>query len=51
MTTSPATGTAPTPRRVAVAILALALGGFGIGVTEFAAMGLLRSIADDFGLT
>ncbi|WP_299023230.1 MFS transporter [uncultured Dietzia sp.] len=34
-----------------VAILALALGGFGIGVTEFAAMGLLRSIADDFGLT
>jgi DHA1 family inner membrane transport protein len=36
---------------VALAILALALGGFGIGVTEFAAMGLLRSIADGFGLT
>jgi DHA1 family inner membrane transport protein len=36
---------------VTLAILALALGGFGIGVTEFAAMGLLRSIADDFGLT
>ncbi|MDV8000935.1 MFS transporter [Rhodococcus sp. IEGM 1408] len=34
-----------------MALLALALGGFGIGVTEFAAMGLLRSIADDFGLT
>ncbi|MGF0226363.1 MFS transporter [Dietzia natronolimnaea] len=51
MTTSPATVAAPTPRRVAFAILALALGGFGIGVTEFAAMGLLRSIADDFGLT
>ena len=42
---------APTARRVAAAILALALGGFGIGVTEFAAMGLLRSIADGFGLT
>lgn len=55
MTTSPApataTATAPTARRVQLAILALALGGFGIGVTEFAAMGLLRSIADDFGLT
>lgn len=36
---------------MAAAILALALGGFGIGVTEFAAMGLLRSIADGFGLT
>lgn len=38
-------------RRTALAILALALGGFGIGVTEFAAMGLLRLIADDFGLS
>ncbi|MBB1008427.1 MFS transporter, partial [Dietzia sp. SLG510A3-3B2-2] len=36
---------------MALAILALALGGFGIGVTEFAAMGLLRSIAEGFGLT
>lgn len=58
MTTSPAAApapdtepAAPTPRRVALAILALALGGFGIGVTEFAAMGLLRSIAEGFGLT
>ena len=51
MTTNPATATAPTARRVQLAILALALGGFGIGVTEFAAMGLLRLIADDFGLT
>ena len=39
------------PRRTALAILALALGGFAIGVTEFAAMGLLRSIADDFGIS
>lgn len=33
------------------AILALALGGFGIGVTEFAAMGLLRPIAEGFGIS
>ena len=39
------------PARVQLAILALALGGFGIGVTEFAAMGLLRSIADSFGIS
>ncbi|MGX1858955.1 MFS transporter [Dietzia sp. NPDC055340] len=32
-------------------MLALALGGFGIGVTEFAAMGLLRSIADSFDIS
>jgi len=52
VTTNPAAAAAAlSPRRVQVAILALALGGFGIGVTEFAAMGLLRSIADDFGLT
>ena len=38
-------------RRTALAILALSLGGFGIGVTEFAAMGLLRSIADGFGIS
>ena len=45
--------TAPplTPARVRLAILALALGGFGIGVTEFAAMGLLRQIANGFDIT
>lgn len=49
MTTTPT----PTlsPRRVALATLALALGGFGIGVTEFAAMGLLRPIAEGFGIS
>ena len=41
----------PSRPRVPLALAALALGGFGIGVTEFAAMGLLRAIADDFGLT
>jgi DHA1 family inner membrane transport protein len=33
--------------RVRVALLALALGGFGIGLTEFVAMGLLPDIAAD----
>lgn len=34
-----------TPRRRALAIFTLALGGFAIGVTEFASMGLLPDIA------
>ncbi|WP_051721609.1 MULTISPECIES: MFS transporter [Actinomycetes] len=33
------------------AVLALALGAFGIGTTEFVAMGLLPSIADSLGTT
>ncbi len=33
------------------ALLALALGGFGIGLTEFVIMGLLPEIADDFGVS
>jgi MFS transporter, DHA1 family, inner membrane transport protein len=35
------------PVRVRLAILALALGGFGIGLTEFVAMGLLPNLAAD----
>jgi DHA1 family inner membrane transport protein len=35
------------PRRAALALLALALGGFGIGCTEFASMGLLPQIGSD----
>jgi DHA1 family inner membrane transport protein len=35
------------PRRVRLALLALALGGFGIGSTEFVAMGVLPEIARD----
>lgn len=35
------------PARTRLALLALALGGFGIGATEFAAMGLLPNIAAD----
>lgn len=36
-----------TPGRTRLALLALALGGFGIGATEFVAMGLLPDIARD----
>ena len=35
------------PARVRFALLALALGGFGIGLTEFVAMGLLPNLAAD----
>lgn len=35
------------PARVRLAILALAMGGFGIGLTEFVAMGLLPNLAAD----
>ena len=35
------------PLRRAIALFALAFGGFGIGVTEFATMGLLPDIASD----
>lgn len=35
------------PARTRLALLALALGGFGIGATEFVAMGLLPTLAKD----
>ena len=35
------------PARVRLALLALALGGFGIGTTEFVAMGLIENLARD----
>jgi len=35
------------PARVRLALLSLALGGFGIGLTEFVAMGLLPNLAQD----
>ncbi len=40
----------PTARRTAFAILALALGGFAIGTTEFVTMGLLPQLADGTGV-
>lgn len=39
-----------THRHRLIAMLALALGGFGIGVTEFVSMGLLSLIAEDFNV-
>ncbi|HEY0949480.1 MFS transporter [Nocardioides sp.] len=48
-TTAPSAGTAPSSTRAShftLAVLALALGGFAIGTTEFVTMGLLPQIAD-----
>jgi DHA1 family inner membrane transport protein len=39
--------TALSPARVRLALFALALGGFGIGTTEFVAMGLIENLARD----
>lgn len=39
--------TSLSPARVRLALLSLALGGFGIGLTEFVAMGLLPNLAAD----
>ena len=38
-------------RRVIITMVAMALGGFGIGTTEFVAMGLLNLIASDFQIS
>jgi MFS transporter, DHA1 family, inner membrane transport protein len=42
---------APDPAVRWLAVFALALGGFGIGTTEFVAMGLLPDIATSLGIT
>ncbi|MBA0049246.1 MFS transporter [Mycobacterium sp. NPDC050853] len=47
--TQPVLPVSPRVRRAA--IFALAIGGFGIGTTEFVAMGLLPNIAHGFGVT
>ncbi|WP_068154290.1 MFS transporter [Rhodococcus phenolicus] len=46
----PPTGSG-TVRNRALAVFALALGGFGIGTTEYVAMGLLPEIAADLAIT
>src|SRR5690348_9780704 len=38
-------------RHVGLALLALALGGFAIGTTEFVTMGLLPQVADGVGIS
>jgi MFS transporter, DHA1 family, inner membrane transport protein len=50
LTSSPTiTETAPRQTRVGLALLALALGGFAIGTTEFVTMGLLPEVASGTG--
>ncbi len=44
-------GEVPQGRRARWAELALAIGGFGIGTGEFVMMGLLPSVAGDFGVS
>lgn len=50
-----ATGRAPavlvTPRRSATALIALSVGGFGIGLTEFVIAGLLTEVAVSLGVS
>lgn len=53
-TTAPtpaATGEATTARHYRLAVLALALGGFAIGTTEFVTMGLLPQVAAGVGVS
>jgi DHA1 family inner membrane transport protein len=40
-----------TPKKMPLGLLALAIGGFGIGLTEFVIMGLLPEVATDFAVT
>ena len=47
----PVSSVAPQPSVLKLAILALALGGFGIGTNEFVAMGLLPEIAGSLHIT
>ena len=55
LSTPPAADARNSVRRRAVpvraSLLALALGGFGIGTTEFASMGVLPDIAGDLGVS
>lgn len=48
---TPVSVVAPAPSVRWLAVLALALGGFGIGTTEFVAMGLLPDIASSFTIS
>ena len=54
MTTTAPAATEPDIRRpvhFGLAVLALAMGGFAIGTTEFVTMGLLPQIADGVGVS
>ncbi|HET6397756.1 MAG TPA: MFS transporter, partial [Pseudoxanthomonas sp.] len=41
----------PPPRRYALAMAALTLGGFAIGTSEFASMGLMPNMVASLGVT
>ena len=51
MPPTPAAPAGPTTAPVPLSLSALALGGFGIGTTEFATMGVLPDVARDLGAT
>jgi len=51
LTTTQATDAPVRPARYLPAVLALAMGGFAIGTTEFMAMGLLPQVADGVGVS
>jgi MFS transporter, DHA1 family, inner membrane transport protein len=46
-----ATSSSPAPRGAGLPLLALAIGAFGIGTTEFAPMGMLPNIASGMGVS
>ncbi|QDG87877.1 MFS transporter [Pseudarthrobacter sp. NIBRBAC000502770] len=48
---SPSTAARTTTPRVGMAIFALAMGGVGIGVTEFTMMGLLKEVEQGLGIS
>ena len=50
-TSTPVSVVAPAPSVRWLAVFALAFGGFGIGTTEFVAMGLLPDIASSFAIS
>lgn len=50
-TAPPPTAAKATRRHLGLAILALAMGGFAIGTTEFAMMGLLKEVEEGLGIS
>ncbi|WP_143666524.1 MFS transporter, partial [Streptomyces reticuliscabiei] len=48
---TPTSLSAPARRTTPLALLALAVGAFGIGTTEFVMMGLLPEVADDLNIS
>lgn len=51
VSSGPSVGRRPHATRRTLAMLALSMGGFGIGTTEFASMGLLPDIATTMGIS